>query len=90
MARKVSVAVAKAHFSDLLRRVSKGETVVVERRGAPVAVIRAFESKDGEPEKSWVDDLWGVAAELPEFEKIMKSVVSSRRTSRQRKVDLDT
>lgn len=90
MTHKVNVAVAKAQFSELLRKVSQGETVVVERRGSPVAVIRAYGPQDAEPERSWVDQVWGIAAELPEFDRIMRSVVASRRADRPRKVDLDT
>lgn len=33
----VSVATAKAHLSELLDRIEKGEEIVVTRRGKPVA-----------------------------------------------------
>ena len=36
----MSVHEAKAHFSELLRRVESGETVVVTRHNRPVAEIR--------------------------------------------------
>ena len=36
----MSVHEAKAHFSDLLRRVEGGETVVVTHHNRPVAEIR--------------------------------------------------
>jgi prevent-host-death family protein len=35
----VSVADAKAHLSELIERVSKGETVQITRRGKPVAQL---------------------------------------------------
>ena len=34
---KVSVAATKAHLSELLDRIEKGEEIVVTRRGKPVA-----------------------------------------------------
>ena len=34
---EVSVAEAKAHLSELLDRVERGEEVVITRRGKPVA-----------------------------------------------------
>lgn len=90
MARRLSVAAAKAQFSEVLREVSKGEVVVVQRRGSPVAVIRAYEPQDGNPEKSWLEDIWGVAADLPEFDKIMQKVVASRSSGKLREIDLDS
>jgi len=41
---EMSVHEAKAHFSELLRRVQLGETVVVTRHNAPVAEIRPITS----------------------------------------------
>lgn len=40
----ISVHEAKAHFSELLRRVQRGETVIVTRHNAPVAEIRPVQS----------------------------------------------
>lgn len=39
--RSVSVAVAKRHFTSLLRRVAHGEQITVTSRGKPVATIAA-------------------------------------------------
>ncbi|AIE83564.1 type II toxin-antitoxin system Phd/YefM family antitoxin [Fimbriimonas ginsengisoli] len=45
---KLSVHEAKAHFSELLRRVEEGETVVVTRHNKPIAEIKpAIEAKQG-------------------------------------------
>ncbi len=33
----VSIAIARAHFSELLERVAQGETVTIIRRGTPIA-----------------------------------------------------
>ena len=40
MPTTVGVHEAKTHLSDLLRRVEAGETVVITRRGRPVAELR--------------------------------------------------
>lgn len=40
MSATVGVHEAKAHLSDLLRRVEAGETVTITRRGEPVAELR--------------------------------------------------
>lgn len=39
----VPLHIAKAHLSDLLRRVESGETVAITRRGRVVAELRAPE-----------------------------------------------
>ena len=38
---QIAVAEAKAHFADLIRRVEKGESIVITRHGRPVAELRA-------------------------------------------------
>lgn len=89
MTYKVGVAEAKANFSDLLRRVSAGETIVVEKRGAPVAVLRAYQASDEEAPACWADEILGSARDVPEFEEIMAEVVASRADRPPRPVDLD-
>jgi len=37
--RTVGVYEAKTHFSELLDRVAKGETITITRHGVPVAVL---------------------------------------------------
>jgi prevent-host-death family protein len=39
--RTVSVAEARAHFSELLDAAEAGETVLITRRGEPVAELRS-------------------------------------------------
>lgn len=41
--KKMSVAAAKAHFSELLSRVESGQDVLITRRGAPVARLSGVE-----------------------------------------------
>lgn len=43
--KKLSVQEAKAHFSDLLRSVESGESVVITRHNQPVAELRGYASK---------------------------------------------
>jgi prevent-host-death family protein len=42
---EVSVAEAKAHLSELLDRVERGEEVVITRRGKPVAKVSGVKRK---------------------------------------------
>ncbi|HEX4180063.1 MAG TPA: type II toxin-antitoxin system Phd/YefM family antitoxin [Caulobacteraceae bacterium] len=39
--RSISLAEAKAHFSELIDRVEAGEPIEITRRGKPVAVVTA-------------------------------------------------
>jgi prevent-host-death family protein len=41
----VTVAEAKAHLSELLNRVERGEEVVITRRGKPVAKVTSTERR---------------------------------------------
>ena len=43
---EISVHEAKAHFSELLRRVESGETIVVVRHSRPVAEMRPGRKRD--------------------------------------------
>jgi len=40
--RKVSIGDLQVHASELVREAEEGEVVVIERRGEPVAELRAF------------------------------------------------
>ena len=42
---EVSVAEAKAHLSELLDRVERGEEIVITRRGKPVAKVSGVRRK---------------------------------------------
>lgn len=42
---EVSVAEAKAHLSELLDRVERGEEIVITRRGKPVAKVSGLRRK---------------------------------------------
>lgn len=51
----VSATDANRHFSDLLGRASEGETVVITRRGEPIAQLTKFAPKplDEARERAW-------------------------------------
>ncbi|HKQ67864.1 MAG TPA: type II toxin-antitoxin system prevent-host-death family antitoxin [Polyangiaceae bacterium] len=87
MTSSLAVAELKAHLADALRRVEAGERIVVERRGKPIAVlVPAAEASEG---GEWWRHLYGVAADIDDFESVMRDVVKSRRTARPRPVDLE-
>jgi len=90
LTKRLGVADAKARFSELLREVAEGKHIVVERRGRPIATIRPYEAEDEAPPTSWLDSLWGIAEDIPDFEEIMDEVVESRRDTPTRKVDFDS
>ncbi len=41
----VSVAHAKSHFSEVLNSITKGEVVIITRRGQPIARIEAIQQQ---------------------------------------------
>ncbi len=88
MTSKLGVAAVKARLPEVLRQVeSKGDRVVVERRGRPVAVIVPYDEREERRKAgSWLDEVYGIAADIPDFERIMKDVVASRRKIRSRPV----
>lgn len=85
----MAISEIKAHLSDALRAVElRGERIVVERHGRPVALIQPF-VEGQELGKPWVEALAGVAAEFDDFEAIMGEVVASRAGAEPRVVNLD-
>lgn len=60
--RTVSVAEAKAHLSELLDAVEKGERVQITRRGKPIADLTPLKVPLPPIDADW---LASVAAELP-------------------------
>lgn len=40
---RVSITEAKAHLSELIRRVEAGEVITITRHGRPVAVLQGLE-----------------------------------------------
>ncbi len=62
--KKVSMAVARARFPEVVKAVEGGETVVVGRYGHPVAVIVSFERFEQMEED--LDDLKAMLRSLSE------------------------
>ncbi len=52
--RTVSVAEARAHLSELLDAAEAGETVVITRRGEPVAELHAHRRAENEIDWTWL------------------------------------
>lgn len=52
--RVVSVADAKAHLSELIAAAEAGETVVITRRGEPVAELTGRRRRTGKRDLSWL------------------------------------
>jgi antitoxin (DNA-binding transcriptional repressor) of toxin-antitoxin stability system len=50
----VSVAEARARFSELLDKVEAGETVVITRRGEPIADLSAHRTPREKIDVSWL------------------------------------
>ena len=65
----VSVAEAKAKFSELLKRAEAGEEIVVTRHGKPVAIIGAPKKVQGE-KKSLLGAMKGKIWIAPDFDEL--------------------
>ena len=83
----VGVAEAKAKISELLDRVTRGERIVVARRGKPVAVLAPPDAvSDDVAHPRGLATLAGVLADWPALERDMDQVINARRTARDREV----
>ena len=81
----VGVADAKARFSELLERVSRGERLVIARRGKPVAVLAPPDAVFDEDEQPrGLASLAGVMDDWPEMERDIAEVLRGRRSARDR------
>lgn len=79
----MTVAEAKAHFSDLLDRVGAGEHVTVTRRGRPAAVVVPVdEAPEQKPVSTGLASLLGLLGELgiedEEWTREVDAIVASR------------
>jgi prevent-host-death family protein len=94
---RVSVAEAKARFSELVNRASySGERFLIERRGKPVgAIVSAedlaqLESGATQPYNPGLIAAAGALAEFEDFHQIMEEIVEERHTRYDdRQVNLD-
>lgn len=81
--RTVSVAEAKAKLSELLGQVAhRGERVIVQRRGKPVAALVPLEDLEriGGEQGDWIDATIRLGADYPELADSIDEVVAERQT----------
>ena len=48
---------AKTHLSKLLDQVSRGERILIERHGAPLAILQPADASKRKPAREAVDDM---------------------------------
>ncbi len=92
MSRKLSVAEAKAHFSDCVRKVEAGSAVVITRHGKPVvALVPAAELEELERLRAAgpAGGLASIAGGWKGSEELVKTVSRLRRTGSRSRARLD-
>ena len=62
MSISVGAYEAKTHFSELLERVSKGETITVTKHGLPVAQLRPVTASHEDEARQAVEDIQALSA----------------------------
>jgi len=92
MTKTVTVAEAKAHLSDCIRSIERGETIVITRHGKPVAALVASEDLDtldrlraAGPEGG----LASLAGGWEESEELVRAIGAHRRGKPRRSPTLD-
>ena len=88
MVKRIAVAELKAHLSETLRAVERGERVAVQRRGKTVAVLLPPEEAD-HVAGDWWTRIYGVMSDVDDFAEIMRDTVKSRARARPRPVKLE-
>lgn len=86
-AEEVAVADAKAHLSELLRRVRRGERFVVARRGTPVAALVPLDQvaePSGEP--SGLAAVAGALSDWDDLPQVVDELIRARRRASDREV----
>jgi prevent-host-death family protein len=82
--KSVGVAEAKAKLCELIDRVAhKGERIVLQRRGKPVAALvpmQDLERVESGRRGDWLDSIAGLCAESPEFCDVLDEIVAERQT----------
>lgn len=56
--KEIGAFEAKTHFSELLKRVQKGESISITLRGVPVAVLIPLHEKKVSENKSLLEDFY--------------------------------
>jgi len=96
MTKSISVAEAKARFSELVNRASyAGERFLIERRGKPVgAIVSAedlarLEAQRAEVPSQGLLGAVGAWAEMEELDEIVEEIMRQRETRLDREVNLE-
>lgn len=63
--RKASIRDLRIHASELVREAENGEVVLIERRGEPVAELRALGRRAKQPPLPDMSDIWETFPQLP-------------------------
>lgn len=63
--REVGSYEAKTHLPELLKAVEKGETIVITRRGAPVARLVPADRRGGDDARAIIDRMKKARARRP-------------------------
>lgn len=86
--KTVGVAEAKARLSELLGRVvHRGERIIVQRRGKPIAALvplKDLEQTAGHPGSDWLDSITGLCAEAPGLCDDLDKIVAERQSEMSR------
>jgi prevent-host-death family protein len=81
----LSVADAKARFSELIDRVGQGERFLVSRRGKPaVALVPPGEAKSGSVRPGGLLSIVGALADWEELPEVVEEIYAARRRARDR------
>ena len=84
--KTINVAEAKKHLSDLLGRVAYGkETIIITRRGKPIARLLPVEK---EPAPRHLVEVIGKIVAPEDFHRAIKQIVADRAKHKPRLLDL--
>lgn len=78
--REVGSFEAKTHLPELLKAVEKGETIVITRRGAPVARLVPADRGDGDDARAVIDRMKRARAQRPRV--TLDEILSARNEGR--------
>lgn len=85
--KTINVAEAKKHLSDLLGRVAYGkETIIITRRGKPIAKLLPVEK---EPPPRHLVDVIGKIVAPADFHRAIKQIVADRTKHKPRLLDFE-
>jgi prevent-host-death family protein len=81
----ISVAEAKARFSEMIERVQGGERLIVSRRGRPVlALVPPTEAEVDSTPRTGLASITGALSDWDEFPQVVEEIYELRRQARDR------